>query len=111
MPLTVKFNLNAMNLPPDTLRHCDLTASLPHLKSSLTPHAPGYSGVSSSLYDRRRAATRQCAEELSKSACWMMAAFILFMVGLFSVAVFVSLRQPEMTPSELRELQAKGAGR
>lgn len=100
-----------MNLPPDTLRHCDLTASLPHLKSSLTPHAPGYSGVSSSLYDRRRAAIRQCAEEFSKSAFWMMVAFILFMVGLFSIAVFVSLRQPEMTPSELRELQAKGARR
>lgn len=94
MPPTVKFNLNAMNLPPDTLRHCDLTASLPHLKASLTPQAHGYSGVSSSLYDR-------------KSACWMMAAFILFMVGLFSVVVFVSLRQPQMTPSELRELQAK----
>lgn len=98
-----------MNLPPDTLRHCDLTASLPHLKSSLTPHAPGYSGVSSSLYDRRRAAIRQCAEEFSKSACLMIAAFILFMAATFSAVVFVALRQPEMTPSELRELQAKEA--
>ena len=96
-----------MNLPPDTLRHCDLTASLPHLKSSLTPQAPGYSGVASSLYDRRRAATRQCAEELSKSACWMMAAFILFMVGLFSVAVFVSLRQPDISPTQLRTIESK----
>lgn len=100
-----------MNLPPDTLRHCDLTASLPHLKASLTPQAPGYSGVSSSLYDRRKAATRKAAEEFSKSACWMMVVFILFMVGLFSVVVFVSLRQPEMTPVELRKLQSKEAGR
>lgn len=107
MPLTVKFNLNAMNLPPDTLRHCDLTASLPHLKSSLTPQAPGYSGVASSLYDRRKAATRQCAEEFSKSACWMMAAFILFMVGLFSVVVFVALRQPDISPTQLRTIESK----
>ncbi len=109
MPPTVKFNLNAMNLQNDTLQHCDLTSYLVDLKSSLTPSAPGYSGVASSLYDRRRAATRQCAEEFSKSACWAMAAFVLFMVGLFSVAVFVALRQPQMTPSELRELQAKEA--
>lgn len=100
-----------MNLHPDTLRHCDLTASLPHLKASLTPTAPGYSGVSSTLYDRRKQATRQCAEEFSKGACWMIAAFILFFTGLFSVVVFVALRQPEMTPVELRELQAKEAAR
>ena len=99
--------LTAMNLQNDTLRHCDLTSHLVDLKSSLTPTAPGYSGVSSTIYDRRKQATRHCAEEFSKSACWMMAAFILFMVGLFSVVVFVSLRQPDMTPVELRELQAK----
>lgn len=96
-----------MNLHPDTLQHCDLTASLPHLKASLTPTAPGYSGVKSTLYDRRKQATRQCAEEFSKSACLMIAAFILFMTATFSVVVFVALRQPEMTPVELRELQAK----
>lgn len=98
-----------MNLQNDTLRHCDLTSHLVDLKSSLTPSAPGYSGVTSTLYDRRKAATRQCAEEFSKGACWMMAALTLFMVGLFSVVVFVSLRQPEMTPVELRQIQAKEA--
>lgn len=92
---------------PDTLRHCDLTASLPHLKSSLTPHAPGYSGVSSSLYDRRRAAIRQCAEEFSKSACLMIAAFILFMAATFSAVVFVALRQPDISPTQLRTTESK----
>lgn len=100
-----------MNLQNDTLRHCDLTASLPHLKASLTPSAPGYSGITSTIYDRRKQATRQCAEEFSKSACWMMAALILFMAATFSAVVFVALRQPEMTPVELRELQAKEAAR
>ena len=100
-----------MNLHPDTLRHCDLTSHLVDLKSSLTPTAPGYSGVKSTLYDRRKQATRQCAEEFSKGACMMIAAFILFMVATFSVVVFVALRQPEMTPVELREIQAKEAGR
>lgn len=100
-----------MNLQNDTLRHCDLTSHLVDLKSSLTPTAPGYSGVSSTIYDRRKQATRQCAEEFSKSACLMIAAFILFITSLFSVVVFVSLRQPEMTPVELREIQAKEAAR
>lgn len=100
-----------MNLHPDTLRHCDLTASLPHLKASLTPTAPGYSGVKSTLYDRKKAAARQCAEEFSKSACWMIAAFILFMAATFAAVVFAALRQPEMTPVELREIQAKESGR
>lgn len=98
-----------MNLQNDTLRHCDLTSHLVDLKSSLTPTAPGYSGVSSTIYDRRKQATRQCAEEFSKSACWMIAAFILFMAATFSAVVFVALRQPEMTPVELRQIQAKEA--
>lgn len=98
-----------MNMTKDRLRHINLTASMPFLKSSLTPTAPGYSGVTSTLYDRRKAATRQCAEEFSKSACLMIAAFILFMAATFSAVVFVALRQPEMTPVELREIQAKEA--
>lgn len=98
-----------MNLQNDTLRHCDLTSHLVDLKSSLTPSAPGYSGITSTIYDRRKQATRQCAEEFSKSACMMIAAFVLFFTGLFSVVVFVALRQPEMTPVELREIQAKEA--
>lgn len=98
-----------MNLQNDTLQHCDLTSYLVDLKSSLTPSAPGYSGVKSTLYDRKKAAIRQCAEEFSKSACLMIAAFILFMAATFSAVVFVALRQPEMTPVELRQLQAKEA--
>lgn len=96
-----------MKLSPDTTSHIDLTASLKHLKSSLTPTASEFSGVTTKLYRQRIAATSKAAEEFSTRACWLMAGWIIGATALLSVCVILWARQPDISPTQLRALESK----
>ena len=69
--------------------HIDLTAHCPDLRSSLTPAAAEFSGVTSTL------ASRKAAEEFQASAIGLMAAWLLGFVALLSVCLLLWGRQPE----------------
>lgn len=83
-----------MNLPPDQLSRCDLTAHLPSLKSSLTPGAAEYSGIGTTLHASRKAVTRKAAEEFSMMSVGAMLAWILGFISILATCLLLWGRQP-----------------